>query len=1608
MGLDPIYATNHLRQSYLRYLATAFPLKDSALAAQFRALICEPERLVKGPYLEATPPFRTSASIGDLIREGALSRNFQRLDSHLPVNRPLYDHQAQAIRKVAAGRNVVIATGTGSGKTEAFLIPVLNLLFRELESNTLGPGVRALLLYPMNALANDQLKRLRRLLAGAPEITFGRYTGETESSRRAAEEQFHRNHPGEPRLPNELLSREEMQQNPPHILLTNYAMLEYLLLRPEDSVLFDGEYAKNWRFLVLDEAHTYNGAVGIEIAMLLRRLADRVMQSERGRLRCVATSATLGGGPGDFEKVARFASQLFSERFDPDDVVDAARVPLSALGEGWGSPDPALYRALLRATDANASSPQLLAIARRCGVPESALSIVNDTSGSDSTARLLYEVLRGDARLITLRQALEVGPLRLDRVAERVIGRERAEDLVALVALAARARAGEDDLPLLPARYHVFVRALEGAYVGLGERPQLYLDRMLRTPGEETGVAFEAATCKRCGQLYLVGTTLGALGEQPPRLMHPPTLREDDSGPIEFYRLLSPQETSEIPDDEDEVVASEDDAAEQTREQFTLCAGCGAIRRVGELGDLCDCGSAVRRWAVERVPSRDRQVNHCRGCGTRSPALVLRFLTGQDAPASVLATAVYQALPPAGRTRENGADDDWNLTLPRRVGSGDGRKLLIFSDSRQDAAFFACYLDRTYSQILRRRLVTELLSDRPEIVRDRWRIQDLVDELLPLAERRRLFAAGLSRRQRRSEAWKWILLELLATDRRHGLEGVGLLGFELARPQAWRPPGPLMQAPWALTTDEVWTLYQVLLDSFRLQQAITFPDGVSVADPAFAPRNRELYFRQQGSSPKRGIFSWGAARPGCWNRRLDFLAKLNQACTEREAPKDVAQQLLSDLWSRSLTAPNSVFRDYLEESRIEGEGVVHRLRHEFFELAGFGEGGWFRCDRCGGLTRLCVRNVCPTYRCDGRLHACNPDVELADDHYRRLYLDSPVVPLVVEEHTAQLTADAAAKLQEQFVQGEVNVLSSSTTFELGVDVGELEVVFLRNVPPETANYVQRAGRAGRRTEATAFAVTFCQRRSHDLSYYREPERMIAGRIEPPYFELRNEKIVRRHIQAVALARFLREAPQLFGKVSRFFLDGYPPTAGPERFEAFLQTRPVELHLALGRIVPQGELHDELQLEAWGWLRHLFDLQEGSLRRAADELRGDVQALEERRQELAAAQRPSDHILRALNTIRDRQLIEYLANRGVLPKYGFPVDVVELNLAHRGEAAGRLELERDLRIAISEYAPESEVVAGGFKWRSYALKSVPNHAWPCYNYGTCRDCGFYVRRRAETDGAIPSECQSCGGTIRKGTFIVPRFGFQTAWEEPDRPDESRPERTYSSRVFFTGEMSAAGPTTRIVGSGVTLEGRPARHGRLAVINRAAKGARFRICERCGFGVRSSTRNVRSPHRTPWGQDCAGVLQYRDLGHEFETDIFELRVDGYAPQEPGFWLSALYALLEGTSKVLNVRRQDLDGCLFPHRGRAAAPAMILFDDVPGGAGHVRRLGEHLHDAIAEAIERVDGQCECGGGRGGLGDTSCYGCLRNYRNQFCHNDLRRGDALKFWRHALSLTAP
>ena len=255
-------------------------------------------------------------------------------------------HQEQAIRLLHADdRNVVVATGTASGKTESFLYPILLHLYRQHLSGELDDGgVRALILYPMNALANDQRERLGDLCRALTESgsafrpTFGQYIGQTPY--RVGDRWRHGKAREEGRLPGELVFREEMRDSPPHILLTNYSMLEYLLIRPDDSPLFDEGRGFRWRFLVLDEAHQYRGAKGMEMAMLIRRLKQRIREGGRGSdkpFRCIATSATLSTGEGERDREGRRGV-----REDP--VWRALRVSRRGLCRtrrgGWGRSEP--------------------------------------------------------------------------------------------------------------------------------------------------------------------------------------------------------------------------------------------------------------------------------------------------------------------------------------------------------------------------------------------------------------------------------------------------------------------------------------------------------------------------------------------------------------------------------------------------------------------------------------------------------------------------------------------------------------------------------------------------------------------------------------------------------------------------------------------------------------------------------------------------------------------------------------------------------------------------------------------------------------------------------------------------------------------------------------------------------------------------------------------------------------------------------------------------------------------------------------------------------------------------------------------------------------------
>lgn len=1552
-SIDAISTSESIKATYRRYLSSLLAVRDPKIDAALREAIDSTPMLDRGPYLEATPPYAPGKSIRELVSESVVYQGFIELESKaLPLDRPLYVHQEQSIRKVAAGRNIVVATGTGSGKTESFLLPILDSLVREREVGTLGPGVRALLLYPMNALANDQMKRLRSLLAAYPDITFGRYTGETENDPRKAREAFAELNIDEPLLPNEILSRQEMRERPPHLLLTNYAMLEYMLLRPLDMDLFEAAEESKWRFIVVDEAHVYDGTQGAEIAMLLRRVRDRVAPDRA--IQCIATSATVGSD-SDPSAVTKFASSLFGVPFEwlqddssRQDIVMARRVD-APPGPYWGPLSAIEYESLIGEFDQERA---VLAAARKAGWARA------NESGITAATALAHE-----KSLAVMRSALAKGPQTFSSVASSTFGssNQTSAGLAAMVDLASTLKEPDGTTPL-SARYHLFLRATEGAFTCLAPKgPHVHLARhsVCSHPGCGAPV-FEMGSCKRCGAVHVYGTPTPENGAM--------YLRPRKDGSRAIWLVLGDHDG--ITDEDEAAVV--DDGGEVSGDAVKLCTHCGVIAE-GNAQSCGECGTSDLR-AARKLKQRGEEIAGCLVCGARGAGTVRIFETGSDASGAVITTALYQNVP--------AADDPHGALLP-----GEGRKLLAFSDSRQAAAYFAPYLDESYGRLQRRRLISQgMLAAHAD--EEPAGIDDIVFKTRSKATAVKHFPARMTAQQASRVVAPWVMAEVLATDDRQSLEGLGLVRISMLRDPQWKAPAPLLKL--GLSEDEAWAFLQELVRTLRLQGAVTMPEDVAPNDEIFAPRLGPIRARISGPEAIRKVLSWLPGRGT--NRRVDYTRRV-LAALGRDGD---AETMLKGIWEFLVRKETPV--DWLKSTTESGLGQVHQIDHECLRLTWVTDKSpVYQCRVCRRTAPFSVRGVCPAIGCDGVLvEFVPPPVEVDRDHYRALYRMMKPVPLAVKEHTAQWVNTEAAAIQHQFVRGEINTLSCSTTFELGVDVGELQAVMLRNMPPSTANYLQRAGRAGRRSGAAALVVTYAMRRSHDLTKFNAPEEMIAGQVRAPYVPLTNARIDRRHVQSVALASFFRWLFKSSGRIDRtageFFLnqDGNEPSV--RLAKSYLASIPAEVTESLGRILPE-DAAAELGLEGHKWVDELIAL----LERVTDEFVEEVEIMKNLELDASkAGKHPLAQRYKSVgNTLRERNLIGFLANRNILPKYGFPVDSVELRTNFGlGQSNGKLlDLTRDLSQAIYEYAPGAEIVAGGKLWTSRGIYRLPEHEPVEYLYLVCKRCGGF---RYGID-SVEEKCQYCGEVAATAprTAKMPVFGF-VAGQEPGKPGPRPPRRSWSGAVHVLSQPPEAHTYTRPMDGG-TLEVKVGPRGRLIALADGLSRMGFWICDWCGHGAPRAQHPKKPPKHNHLLRNapCTGPQRLLDLAHEYETDLLSLdmNVFGIHGTQPD-WLSAMYAIVEAASETLEIARDDIGGSLTP--AGADRWALTLFDAVPGGAGHVLQVEENLERVLRVALKRVS-ECECGP------ETSCYGCLRSYQNQRDHDSLSRGAAEQILRQLI-----
>ena len=552
------------------------------------------------------------------------------------------------------------------------------------------------------------------------------------------------------------------------------------------------------------------------------------------------------------------------------------------------------------------------------------------------------------------------------------------------------------------------------------------------------------------------------------------------------------------------------------------------------------------------------------------------------------------------------------------------------------------------------------------------------------------------------------------------------------------------------------------------------------------------------------------------------------------------------------------------------------------------------------------------------------------------------------------------------------------------------------MPPETSNYIQRAGRAGRSKKSAALALTFCNKSNHDFSFFNDPISMINGEIQPPLFKVENEKIGIRHLYSSAFASFWRLYSEYFGKVADFF-GSESPTSGYDDFKSYLESKPLNLKMHLLNALP-NELVDKFEVDSFGWVRWLFDEPNSSypnLKNAYEQYRSEVESLYIEKHKIDAADKDNGPILRRINTYIKEDIISFLSRNNILPKYGFPVDTVELKIsANKSGYTLPIDLSRDLSMAISEYAPGCEVIAAGNLIKSRYIRRIPNKTWRQYDFVHCSKCqalNIEVHHDIKDNQTLVS-CSHCGNPFAESgirTFIIPEFGFG-AESKIEKPSLIKPERTYRTEASMVAEGSKVHQESFTVG-GLSVNTISLEDGEIAVLNRSE----FYVCPNCGYSKSDHEAKAYTPYYTCEHKNAAGgtcknkILTKYSLGYRFKTDALMMRIEDMYSYAEAY--SILQAVILSACNSLNLDNTEISGCLqYSLNQYGPTYDFIMYDTTPGGAGHIKRLADSnaMTKVLIGAYNKAN-NCDCGGSDA---DTSCYKCLRTYQNQQHHDMLKR----------------
>ncbi|MFD6095262.1 protein kinase [Nocardiopsis flavescens] len=1624
LGVMDVFSLHErLISEYRDFTQGGTVLRDERIAAYLKQDL-DAKSQWPDPWLSLNPFFASGGTVPELVSEGLLhpetARIFQaqkKEGSTVCDGRPLtlHRHQREAIETAQSGRSYVLTTGTGSGKSLSYIVPIVDRVLKERDREKAegnhSKRVRAIIVYPMNALANSQLNELRKFLVdgygqGREPVTFARYTGQESEE-----------------------ARKRLRDDPPDILLTNYVMLELMLTRPDDrrSLI---KMARGLDFLVFDELHTYRGRQGADVALLIRRVRQAC---EAPEVQCVGTSATMSSeGTLDDQKnvVAEVASKIFGSRVDPGDVITETLVRATADEPEEGSvrvPAERLSQDAPRAYNDLYHDPLARWIESAFGLtadPDTGRLVRRrPTKVEDAAAELSRDTGVPVERCVeAIRRTLEAG---------------------------AEAFHPGNRRPLFAFRLHQFLSKGDTVHTTLEHPEERHLTRdyQLELPGSDGHILLPLAFCRECGQEYMtvwrVETATGTFY----RSRRDSVPSEKDA--VEGYLYVSPD--SPWPAGLDEVlrrdllpdswIEVDDNGQENVNKNYR-----DHVPRAVTVDPRGTEGQGELPAAFIRSPFL-----FCLHCGVSYEnkrgkdfaKLATLDQEGRSSATSLVSGTIVRAL----------------KAVPEEALPKEARKLLTFVDNRQDASLQAGHFNDFVQVVeLRGGLYRALI----EAGEDGLNSEDLasrVAEALALAPEDYAKNPGQAPRlaAQAASTLRDVLAFRLYLDLERGwrvtmpnLEQTGLLKVDYAdlewtaqEQERWdRTFSPLRSADPHLRT----RILRALMDEMRRALAIDTPyfrdEAFESLQNASETRLTEAWSLARSDRAKvavaypapskrtlnpNGLFLSGRGKYAKFLKRVDDSFKNLSTHELQQAIADLLEVLAdAGLLTRVKTVPGHARHRF---HRTDGEAVTGYQVDAGCLLWKAGEGRFGAQDP---LTR--------TY--------ASGDGPRVNTFFRDLYRGAArtLTGLVAREHTAQVPPEVREEREAQFSKADLRLLYCSPTMELGVDIKELNAVMMRNVPPTPANYAQRSGRGGRSGQP-ALITTYCATgNSHDQYYFRHSDKMVAGVVQAPRLELANEDLVAAHLQGIWLAETGLKLGRAVPEVIDIGYDEDQRVPAPELpLNSDAHAKAFDEGARRRAIAAAREVFDDIlpQLEAmawWddSWLERMVQSAPQRFDKAFDRWRELFRAalvdqaeqnrrrldhsLSERDRNQAKRRREEAEVQIALlknesqeskSLLSDFNPYRYLASEGFLPGYSFPRLPLAAYIPTRRTRFDEGDfLQRPRFVAIREFGPGALIYHEGARYQVTRIQLPPDSTGDVVTTSAvrCANCGYHHTPEQRVDRCLLCKEKLTGLTpnlLQLHTVYTTKREKISSDEEERRRAGFRLVTSYSFADHGGGREGrqdakvsdgAGSLATLHYGDSATV--RITNLGRLRAKDDEPDG--FWLDPTTGKWLNEATakKAVGDTSETPLVEDGpdAGeerVHKKRVIPYvEDRRNILVLHLDRALPQEQA--LTLMYALERGIEAAFELEDSELTSELLPPED-GPRERMLFTEAAEGGAGVLRRI-QHDRDALATAARAALEICHIDPDTGVDHDgdkvcaRGCYDCLLTYYNQTHHQLIDR----------------